>query len=47
MTYTWRRMPRAVQRALWPLDAALGSRPRAAALGHTLMLIARKPDAPL
>jgi SAM-dependent methyltransferase len=43
VTYTWRRMPAALQRALWPLDRALGSRPRAAALGHTLMLIARHP----
>jgi SAM-dependent methyltransferase len=41
VTYTWRRMPPALQRALWPLDHALSSRPRAAALGHTLMLIAR------
>ena len=43
VTYTWRRMPPPVQRALWPLDRALGSRPRTAALGHTLMLIARRP----
>ena len=42
VTYSWRRMPTAVQRALWPLDRALGSRSRAAALGHTLMLIARR-----
>jgi SAM-dependent methyltransferase len=42
VTYTWRRMPAALQRALQPLDA-LGSRPRAARFGHTLMLIARKP----
>lgn len=42
VTYTWRRMPPPLQRALWPLDRALGSRPRAAAFGHTLMLIARK-----
>jgi SAM-dependent methyltransferase len=41
VTFTWRRMPSAVQRALAPLDA-LGSRPRAAPFGHTLMLIARK-----
>jgi len=46
VTYTWRRLPPAVQRALQPLDA-LGSRPRAAHLGHTLMLIARKPEQPL
>jgi len=43
VTYTWRRMPPGLQRALWPLDGALGSRPRGAALGHTLMLIAHKP----
>jgi len=42
VTYTWRRMAPALQRALWPLDRALGSRPRAARLGHTLMLIARR-----
>ena len=41
VTFTWRRMPPALQRALWPLDRTLGSRPRAAAFGHTLMLIAR------
>jgi glycosyltransferase involved in cell wall biosynthesis len=42
VTYTWRRMPGALQRALKPLDG-LGSRPRAALFGHTLMLIARRP----
>ncbi|MGI8863900.1 MAG: class I SAM-dependent methyltransferase [Solirubrobacteraceae bacterium] len=42
VTYTWRRMPPLLQRALAPADA-LGSRPRAAALAHTLLLIARKP----
>lgn len=42
VTYTWRRLPPAVQRSLQPLDA-LGSRPRAAVFGHTLMLIARRP----
>jgi SAM-dependent methyltransferase len=42
VTYTWRRLPPAIQRALQPLDA-LGSRPRAAQLGHTLLLIARLP----
>lgn len=41
VTYTWRRLPEGLQRALAPLDA-LGSRPRAARLGHTLMLIARR-----
>jgi SAM-dependent methyltransferase len=40
VTFTWRRVPPALQRALRPLDA-LGSRRRAAAFGHTLMLIAR------
>jgi SAM-dependent methyltransferase len=42
VTYGWRRLPPSVQRLLQPLDA-LGSRPRAARLGHTLMLIARRP----
>jgi SAM-dependent methyltransferase len=41
VTYTWRRLPEGLQRALAGLDA-LGSRPRAARLGHTLMLIARR-----
>lgn len=41
VTYTWRRLPPSVQRALQPLDR-LGSRPRAAPFGHTLMLIARR-----
>ncbi len=40
VTYTWRRLPPALQRGLQPLDR-LGSRPRAASFGHTLMLIAR------
>ncbi|HEY1715647.1 MAG TPA: class I SAM-dependent methyltransferase [Solirubrobacteraceae bacterium] len=40
VTYTWRRLGPALQRALWPVDA-MGSRPRAARLGHTLLLIAR------
>src|SRR5438477_4772779 len=39
LTYTWRRMPRRLQLAVHPLDE-LGSRPRAAMLGHTLLLIA-------
>jgi SAM-dependent methyltransferase len=42
VTYTWRRLPTQVQRSLQLLDA-IGSRPRAALLGHTLMLIARRP----
>jgi SAM-dependent methyltransferase len=41
VTYTWRRLPSSLQRALAPLDA-LGSRRRAAPLGHTLMLIAHR-----
>lgn len=41
VTYGWRRLPPPVQAVLRPLDR-LGSRPRAAVLGHTLMLIARK-----
>ena len=41
VTYIWRRLPPALQRALAPLEA-LGSRPRAARFGHTLMLIAHK-----
>ena len=40
VTYTWRRLPRSAQRALQPVDE-LGSRPRAAPFGHTLLLIAR------
>lgn len=40
VTYTWRRLPPNLQRALWPVDE-LGGRPRAAPFGHTLMLIAR------
>ena len=40
VTFTWRRMAPSLQRALAPMDA-IGSRPRAAPFGHTLMLIAR------
>jgi len=40
VTYGWRRLPPAAQRALHGLDGA-GSRPRFAPFGHTLMLIAR------
>jgi SAM-dependent methyltransferase len=43
VTYTWRRLPRGLQRSLAGLDAVLGERPRAARFGHTLMLIARRP----
>jgi hypothetical protein len=45
VTYTWRRLPVALQRGLGISDR-LGSRPRAARLGHTLMLIARRPPCP-
>jgi SAM-dependent methyltransferase len=41
VTYSWRRLPQPLQRALQRGDA-IGSRPRAAMLGHTLMLIARR-----
>jgi SAM-dependent methyltransferase len=41
VTYTWRRMPEPVQRFVGRADG-LGSRPRAARFGHTLMLIARR-----
>jgi SAM-dependent methyltransferase len=42
VTFGWRRLPPALQRALHRLDP-LGSRPRLAPFGHTLMLIARVP----
>jgi teichuronic acid biosynthesis glycosyltransferase TuaC len=41
VTYSWRRLPPAIQSALAPLDQ-LGSRAPAAPFGHTLMLIARR-----
>lgn len=44
VTYSWRRLPVALQRALHPLDRRLGSTPRAARLGHTLLLVARRPS---
>jgi SAM-dependent methyltransferase len=43
VTYSWRRLPAALQRILAPIDA-IGSRPRSAPFGHTLMLIARRPE---
>jgi SAM-dependent methyltransferase len=43
VTYTWRRLPIALQRAVGSADR-LGSRPHAAPLGHTLMLIARRGE---
>jgi SAM-dependent methyltransferase len=42
VTYTWRRLHPAVQRALRPLDG-IGSLPGASTAGHTLLLIAHKP----
>ena len=41
VSYTWRRLPPGAQRLLGGLDR-LGSRPRTAPFGHTLMLIARR-----
>ena len=43
VTFGWRRLPAPLQRALHRVDP-LGSRPRLAPLGHTLLLIARSPD---
>jgi SAM-dependent methyltransferase len=43
VTYGWRRLSPALQRAAWRLDGPLGERPRAARFGHTLMLVARLP----
>jgi SAM-dependent methyltransferase len=42
VTYGWRRLPPRVQAALAPLDGA-GSLPGARRLGHTTLLIARRP----
>jgi SAM-dependent methyltransferase len=42
VTYGWRRLPAPMQRLVQRLDP-LGSRPRLAPLGHTLLLIARAP----
>lgn len=41
VTYGWRRLPAPAQRALQALDP-LGSRPRLAPFGHTLLLLARR-----
>lgn len=41
VTYGWRRLPRRAQRVVHRIDG-LGSRPRLAPLGHTLMLIGRR-----
>jgi SAM-dependent methyltransferase len=45
VTYSWRRLTPALQRLVAAADQ-IGSRPRAAPFGHTLMLIARRPVAP-
>jgi SAM-dependent methyltransferase len=42
ITFSWRRLPRPVQRAIYPLDR-LGSVPILRSLGHHLMLFARRP----
>lgn len=42
VTYSWRRLPLAAQRAAGALDR-LGSLPGARLLGHTFLLIARRP----
>jgi SAM-dependent methyltransferase len=42
VTYGWRRLPQRLQRTLEPVDG-LGSRPRAARFGHTLLLIGHAP----
>jgi SAM-dependent methyltransferase len=41
VTFGWRRLPSGLQRAIHRLDD-LGSRPRLAPVGHTLMLIGRR-----
>ncbi len=41
LTFSWRRLPPALQRSLWRLDA-WGERPAASKFGHTLMLLAHK-----
>jgi SAM-dependent methyltransferase len=41
VTFGWRRLPAGLQRALHRIDP-LGSRPRLAPFGHTLLLIARR-----
>jgi SAM-dependent methyltransferase len=43
VTFGWRRLPAAAQRAVHGLDEA-GSRARLAPFGHTLMLIAHRPS---
>ncbi|PTL55722.1 class I SAM-dependent methyltransferase [Paraconexibacter algicola] len=45
LTYSWRRLPPRLQRALHGADRAVGSIPPAARFGHTLLLLAHKPRA--
>jgi SAM-dependent methyltransferase len=45
LTFTWRRMPRPLQTAIWRLDRH-GSRPLLRHFGHHLLLIARKRQVP-
>jgi SAM-dependent methyltransferase len=42
VTYSWRRLPRSVQRAIYPLDG-LGSVPLLRDLGHHLLFFAIRP----
>jgi len=42
VSYSWRRLPRPVQRAVGALDR-FGSAPVLRWFGHTFMLIARRP----
>jgi SAM-dependent methyltransferase len=42
ITFTWRRLPRVVQRAIYPFDG-LGSVPLLRDLGHHLLFFARRP----
>lgn len=43
VTFAWRRLPRPLQRAIYPLDK-LGSSLVLRSLGHHLMLLARRPS---
>lgn len=43
LTYSWRRLPPRLQRVFHGADRAIGSIPATARLGHTLLLVARRP----
>lgn len=43
VTFAWRRLPRVVQRAIYPIDR-LGSLPVLRNMGHHLLLLARRPS---